>query len=123
MSFDSIFDKAMINANNAIERAFTSKFTLQLQNGESLDVKAFFNFQLSKDTQDNKKYDALTAENSSLTVPNQRLDKTLVIGALTETPEGIRKVISVQYPNEASTCLVLGALQKSEEVKLGENFY
>ncbi|MCL9783659.1 hypothetical protein M9194_19730 [Vibrio sp. S4M6] len=108
MNLDSLFDQAMITADQAIEDAMASKFSLLLTNGESLDIKAIFDEKLEVKTSSSMKHGTpLMCEEGALTSLNTRLDRSLVKGAIVEVPVGTRTVVDVFYPDMTTTILQL----------------
>ena len=102
MELNSIFDEAMQVADEQIENAFASEFTLLLVTGTSLKVKAIFDAKLEP-----TEHGLYAAEEGALTVLNQRIDKKLVEGASVPTPLGERHVADVYYPDATTSILVL----------------
>ena len=121
MSLDSIFDQALIKADQAVENTFTSQFTLRLKDGGNLDLKAIFDTNLEQ-PDDNYKHRSLIAENGALTVLNNRIDKDLVYAASVVTPLGTRYVASVEYPDATTTLLILTTKPQSNTVAASDNF-
>ena len=106
MSFDTLFNEAMEVADQAIEDAMTSKFSLLLRDGSSLDIKAIFDIKLDISSRAENR-PMFVAEEGALTVFNRRIEKKLVDGARVQTSIGERHVSDVFYPDFNVSVLVL----------------
>ena len=121
MEFDSIFNKAMKVADQAIESVMASEFHLLLRDGSSLDIKAIFDSNLMPQGS-NKNQNAVIAEHGALTILNRRIDKQLVYAASVGTPLGTRHIAEVLYPDETTTLLILSLKPNGKRVSPGDNF-
>ncbi len=105
MNLDSIFDRAMAQADSCIEKAMASKFTFELVTGESLELMAIFDTELKIKSNDKQRL-PMIFEEGALTVLNKRVDKKIK-GAIVETPVGERVVYDVFYPDHSTSILQL----------------
>lgn len=105
MNLDSIFDKAMKVADNRIESTMASKFTFEMDNGESLELMAIFDTELQVKGND-KTRQPVIYEEGLLTVLNMKVDKSIK-GARVETPLGLRVVYDVFYHDHNTSLLQL----------------
>lgn len=111
MNLDSLFDKAMMMADQRIENTMASKFTFLLESGESLELMAIFDTALQVKDNDKQRL-PVVFEEGLLTVLNQRVDKTIK-GAIVMTPLGERVVYDVFYSDHSTSLLQLSPSQSS----------
>jgi hypothetical protein len=108
----SLFDTAMIEADEAIMNAFAIEHSFTLSDDSENTLCAIFDTKLVSGILGKSVFKEM--KNGVLTVHNARLDKTLYLNAVVTTELGPRSVSEVQYPEEHTTVLILSALPKSQ---------
>lgn len=104
MEFD--FEKEMNLANSLISEAFSKDFNLTLNDNSVMSIPAIFDTKIlsNNSSQDNP---IKMMKHGCLTVCGMRLDKKLLMSAITNTPIGQRVVIDVDY-DDTDTIITLG---------------
>lgn len=108
----SLFDTAMIEADEAIMNAFAIEHSFTLSNDSENTLRAIFDTKLVSGILGKSVFKEM--KNGILTVHNARLDEALYLNAVVTTELGPRTVSEVQYPEEHTTVLILSALPKSQ---------
>lgn len=114
-SLDVLFDSALQRADEAIMEHMAADFILRPTDGQPLSVRAIYDTQLSagkgSPSSSTPRPFAAVCEHGALSVLGERLERAL-IGAKVETPQGMRMVVDVIYPDAISTILVLGLVSE-----------
>lgn len=109
--FDSLFDDAMLHADHVIMERMSGSFQLALKSGDTLIIKAIYDTSLaaaagSSGSTNPRGIDA-SFEGSALTVLGHRIPRGMIHGASVDTPDGLRVVAEVLYPDRTTTLIAL----------------
>ncbi len=109
--FDSLFDKAMRDADAHIMDRMSSPFTLQLRGGGEMTLNAIYDTELTlasgkADSQTPRPVN-VSFEHGVLTVLNQRIERDVIAGARVHTPQGEKVVGPVFYQDRTTTVIEL----------------
>jgi len=109
--FDSLFDKAMRDADAHIMDRMSSPFTLQLRGGGEMTINAIYDtaleFASGKVNSQTPRPVNVSFEHGVLSVLNQRIDREFIAGARVNTPQGMKVVGPVHYQDRTTTIIEL----------------
>lgn len=114
-SLDVLFDSALQRADEAIMEHMAADFIFELSSSQQRSIRAIYDSQQSlgkgSSSSSSPRPFAAAFEHGALSVLGERLDRAL-IGAKVDTPQGMRMVVDVIYPDAISTILVLGLVSE-----------
>ncbi|MEJ8678122.1 hypothetical protein P0C22_06025 [Plesiomonas shigelloides] len=114
-SLDVLFDSALQRADEAIMEHMAADFIFELSSGQQRSIRAIYDSQQSlgkgSGSSTSPRPFAAVCEHGALSVLGERLERALM-GAKVKTPQGMRMVVDVIYPDAISTILVLGLVSE-----------
>lgn len=106
------FSDLLADADMAINAEMANQYSLQLKNGNLLDIAAIWDSSLQEAKvpagSTNPRGVRVVSEKGVLTVLQNRLRREDVMGAEVETPLGTRWVVDLDYTDATTTVLMLG---------------